>query len=112
MGEDEKTYSQEIQDRIRELAHAMWESAGRLHGLATEYWLAAEKEVLATMRAAAERLTPGEKPEKAEEPETGSAPAAAAPAAAPETVETEGKPASGTGQAGQPKTARTKSKKA
>ena len=53
MGEDDKTYSQEIQDRIRELAHSMWESAGRLQGLATEYWVAAEKEVLATMRAAA-----------------------------------------------------------
>jgi hypothetical protein len=25
MGEDDKTYSQEIQDRIRELAHSMWE---------------------------------------------------------------------------------------
>jgi hypothetical protein len=70
MGEDNKNYSQEIQDRIRELAYSMWESAGRLQGLATEYWLAAEKEVLATMRAAADNLTPGKKPEKAEESTT------------------------------------------
>ncbi|MFZ1413336.1 MAG: DUF2934 domain-containing protein [Defluviicoccus sp.] len=111
MGEDDKTYSQEIQDRIRELAHAMWESAGRLQGLATEYWLAAEKEVLATMRAAAERLTPGEKPEKAEEPETEAAPAAAAPATAPETVETGATPAAGTEAAEHPKPKAAKPKK-
>lgn len=111
MGEDDKTYSQEIQDRIRELAHSMWESAGRLQGLATEYWLAAEKEVTATMRVAAERLTLGEKREKAEAPETEAAPAAAAPAAPPEAVEKEGKPASVTGPAEQPKTAGAKSKK-
>jgi hypothetical protein len=36
-----------VQQRIRDLAYLMWESAGRPHGLALPYWLAAEKEVLA-----------------------------------------------------------------
>ena len=67
MGEDDKNYSQEIQDRIRELAHSMWEWAGRQQDMALHYWVAAEKEVLATLRAAADKLMPGEKPEKAEE---------------------------------------------
>ena len=67
MGEDEKNYSQEIQDRIRELAHSMWEWAGRQQDMALHYWVAAEKEVLATLRAAADKLMPGENPEKAEE---------------------------------------------
>jgi hypothetical protein len=35
MGEDDKNYnSQEIQDRIRELAHSMWEWAGRRQDMA------------------------------------------------------------------------------
>src|SRR5512147_414490 len=68
MGEDDKTYSQEIQDRIRELAHSMWEWAGRQQDMALHYWLAAEKEVLATLRAAADKLMPEEKRETAEEP--------------------------------------------
>ena len=67
MGEDDKNYSQEIQDRIRELAHSMWEWAGRQQDMALHYWVAAEKELLATVRAAADKLMPGEKPEKAEE---------------------------------------------
>jgi hypothetical protein len=67
MGEDDKTSSQEIQDRIRELAHSMWEWAGRQQDMALHYWVAAEKEVLATLRAAADKLMPGEKPEKTEE---------------------------------------------
>lgn len=99
MSEDDKTYSQEIQDRIRELAHSMWEWAGRQQDAALEYWVAAEKEVLASLRATAEKLTPGEKPEKATEPETAAAPAAVAaapaPAATPETVETVAKPTGG-----------------
>src|SRR6266511_2494111 len=39
MGEDDKTYSQEIQDRIRELAHSMWEWTGRQQDMALHYWL-------------------------------------------------------------------------
>ena len=66
MGEDDRNYSQEIQDRIRELAHSMWEWAGRQQDMALHYWLTAEKEVLATIRAATDKLLPGEKLEKAE----------------------------------------------
>jgi hypothetical protein len=110
MGKDDKNYSQEIQDRIRELAHLMWEWAGRQQDKALDYWVAAEKEVLESLRATAERLTPGETPEKAEEPETEAAAAAAAPGAAPEPVETVAKPASGTRQAKQSKAARPKPK--
>jgi hypothetical protein len=110
MGEDDKNYSQEIQDRIGELAHLMWEWAGRQQDKALDYWVAAEKEVLGSLRATAERLTPGEKPEKAEEPETEAAAAVAVPAAAPEPAETVAKPASGTQQAKQSKAARPKPK--
>jgi hypothetical protein len=90
MGEDDKTYSQEIQDRIRELAHSMWEWAGRQQDMALHYWVAAEKEVLATLRAAADKLMPGEKPEKAEESMAEAAePAASEP---PELAEVAVKP--------------------
>ena len=41
-----------VQQRIRDLAYLMWESAGRQHGLAMQYWLAAEKEILGIMQAA------------------------------------------------------------
>ena len=101
MGEDDKTYSQEIQDRIRELAHSMWEWAGRQQDAALEYWVAAEKEVLASLRATAERLTPGEKPEKATEPETEAA--ADVAAATQEPVESGEKPAAGTEDVAHPK---------
>ena len=84
MGEDDKNYSQEIQDRIRELAHSMWEWAGRKQDMALHYWVAAEKEVLATMRAAADKLMPGEKPEKVEESTADAA--TAAPSEPPESA--------------------------
>lgn len=38
-------------ERIRELAHVMWESAGRQQGAALDFWLAAERHVLTVMRA-------------------------------------------------------------
>jgi hypothetical protein len=50
--------TQDIQDRIREIAYLMWESAGRQHGMAMEYWLSAEQEVLSTLQAAAQRMIP------------------------------------------------------
>lgn len=37
-------------ERIRELAHVMWESAGRQHGTALDFWLAAERHVLTVVR--------------------------------------------------------------
>jgi hypothetical protein len=38
--------------KVRELAECMWESAGRQYGMAQDYWLAAERHVLAMVRAA------------------------------------------------------------
>lgn len=39
--------------RVRELARCMWEAAGRQYGMAQDFWLAAEKHVLAMVRASA-----------------------------------------------------------
>ena len=55
--------TQDIQVRIRELAYLMWEAAGRQQGMAMEYWLRAESEVLFTLQAAASRLMPGSRPD-------------------------------------------------
>lgn len=48
----------DIQDRVREVAYLMWESAGRQHGMALEYWLSAEREVITTMQVASDRMMP------------------------------------------------------
>jgi Protein of unknown function (DUF2934) len=37
--------------RVRALAECMWESAGRQYGMAQDFWLAAERHVLAMIRA-------------------------------------------------------------
>lgn len=52
----------DIQDRVRQVAYMMWESAGRQHGMAMNYWLAAERDVIETMQAAAERMIPADPP--------------------------------------------------
>lgn len=90
MGKSFQEIAENIQDRIRQVAYLMWESAGRQHGMAMEYWLAAESDVLKTMQAAAERLLPSEAKAKPEaEPPVAQPPAppivqpaAAAPALA------------------------------
>jgi hypothetical protein len=51
--------TQDLQTRIRELAYLMWESAGRQQGMAMEYWLKAQSEVLSTLQAAAASMLPG-----------------------------------------------------
>ncbi|QLH39233.1 MAG: DUF2934 domain-containing protein [Defluviicoccus sp.] len=78
--------TKDMQVRIRELAYLMWESAGRQHGMAMEYWLQAEQEVVSTLQAAAERMMPGNASSPEPEPEPAKKkPAKAAPqAAAPE----------------------------
>ena len=74
--------TQNIQERVQEIAYLMWESAGRQQGMAMEYWLAAEKEVLATMQSAATAMTRGyEEDGAAEKPKA--AAAKAKPAAKP-----------------------------
>ena len=44
---------------LRELAECMWESAGRQYGMAQDYWLSAERHVLAMVRAATTLPLPG-----------------------------------------------------
>jgi len=58
---DVRKAAHDIQERIREMAYHMWETAGRQQGIATEYWLAAEREVLTTMKTTAEKLIPSGK---------------------------------------------------
>src|SRR5512147_2536704 len=58
MSSDLQKMTEDLQTRIRELAYLMWESAGRQQGMAMEYWLKAESEVMSTLQAAA-RMLPG-----------------------------------------------------
>lgn len=83
MNDDIRKMSQEIQNRISEMAYLMWETAGRQQGMAMEYWLAAEKEVLSTAQKAAERMIPNEMKAQAKsaKPKTAAAKPAAKPAA-------------------------------
>lgn len=87
MSDTVKKMAQDVQQRIQELAYLMWESAGKQHGMATEYWLRAEQEVLKTVQAAAERMVPGAvKKDEKPAPKTAKTPAAkpvAKPAAKP-----------------------------
>lgn len=75
--------TQDIQARINEVAYLMWESAGRQQGMAMEYWLKAESEVMSTLQSAAARLMPSSRKDE----EKPAAPAQSAlqvePAAAP-----------------------------
>jgi len=83
MNDDFKKMSQDIQNRISEMAYLMWETAGRQQGMAMEYWLAAEKEVMTTAQKAAERMMPKEKkaPAKTAKPKAGTAKPTAKPEA-------------------------------
>jgi hypothetical protein len=84
--------SEDVQNRVREVAYLMWESAGRHQGMALEYWLAAEREVLATMQRAAERLMPLDMVKRAtaaaKKVSAAVAPAPQQPAPAPAPAET------------------------
>jgi len=51
---------EDIRKRVSELAYLMWETAGRQQGMALEYWVAAEREVMATAQAATERMMPAQ----------------------------------------------------
>lgn len=49
----------ELHEQISELAYLMWEAAGRQQGLAVEYWLAAERQVMAMVGTAVDQfMTP------------------------------------------------------
>jgi hypothetical protein len=89
MSDDLQKMGKDFQDRVRELAYLMWESAGRQQGMAMEYWIAAEKEVINTVQAAADRMTPPEvKKAVARATKPKAAPAAAKQSAAPAKAET------------------------
>jgi len=85
MNDEIRKMSQEIQNRISEMAYLMWETAGRQQGMAMEYWLAAEKEVMSTAQRAAEKMIPKEikAPAKAAKPKSAAAKPAAKTAAKP-----------------------------
>ena len=52
-----------LENRIRERAYEIWTAHGCVHGQAEGYWLAAEREVLATSAAAlAGKPNPKKKP--------------------------------------------------
>lgn len=81
--------SQDVQKRIRDMAYLMWELAGRHHGMAMEYWLAAEREIRKTLEAAAHKIMPSSGPHEGEQT-AGAAEAGAAPddASAPPSGDT------------------------
>lgn len=49
--------SGDLQGRIRDLAYLMWESAGRQQGMAMDFWLQAEQEIVNTVQKAARTAT-------------------------------------------------------
>jgi hypothetical protein len=69
--DDDHDRENDLQKRTREVAYMLWESAGRHHGRALDYWLAAESEVLTLARTGGERMpdssastSPDETPEQ------------------------------------------------
>lgn len=52
MSADMKNLTKNVQDRIRDLAYLMWESAGRQQNVALQYWLNAEREISSSIQAA------------------------------------------------------------
>lgn len=64
-------------DRVRELAYALWASAGKDYGRPLEFWLEAERQILEAMAASAGFAAPAPSNEL---PVTGSAPASQAAA--------------------------------
>jgi hypothetical protein len=79
MSDDMKKLTQDVQDRVRETAYLLWEAAGKPIGMAMQFWLEAEKQVLQTMRAATDAILPSSRRAKAKAPES-EAPKPAAPA--------------------------------
>jgi hypothetical protein len=71
----------DLDQRIREIAYLMWEAAGHQHGFALDYWLAAEKDVLATLAATARALIGGDAEPSGRAPEAAPGPPADAPGA-------------------------------
>ncbi len=83
----------EFEERVREMAYMMWESAGRQYGMAMDYWLKAEQEVMRTMTAATQSAmsTAAAATAMATEAATGAAQAAAATTEAAAKPKTRGR---------------------
>lgn len=58
MSADMKNLTRDVQERIRDLAYLMWESAGRQQDMALQYWLNAESEIVSSMQAATDVMMP------------------------------------------------------
>jgi hypothetical protein len=58
MSTDVKNLTKDIQNRIRDLAYLMWESAGKQQNMALQYWLNAEREILTSVQAATDVILP------------------------------------------------------
>jgi hypothetical protein len=56
-----------LQEHIRQRAYEIWNAGGRIDGQADQYWLAAEREVLAQMTAAT-TASPTAAPHKSRRP--------------------------------------------
>lgn len=56
---DIKNLTRDAQERIRNLAYLMWDSAGRQQNMALQYWLDAEREIFSSMQAATDAIMPG-----------------------------------------------------
>ena len=50
-----------LEKRIRERAYEIWIACGYVHGQADQHWLAAEREILATSKAALARQSAPQK---------------------------------------------------
>jgi hypothetical protein len=87
MSVDVKNFAQDVQDRIRDLACLMWESAGKQQNMALQYWLRAEQEILSSMQAATEILLPakGQREEATHNPALPATPSSVDPIEAPQT---------------------------
>ncbi len=83
MSEKTKKIAEDVQARIREAAYLMWESAGRQHGMAVDYWLAAEHHVLSTVEAAASLMRPKARQTSEDKHEASASTPAKPPQAAP-----------------------------
>jgi hypothetical protein len=70
MSGEMKNLTKDVQERVRNLAYLMWESAGRQQNMALQYWLNAEREIFSSMQAATDAMIPGrtQRRKAAEEP--------------------------------------------
>ncbi len=76
--------TENMQSRINELAYLMWEFAGRQQGMAMDYWLKAEQEILTTLQAATSHVLSNQPKAQPKPPAAAKAVAVEAPRAGAE----------------------------